>query len=47
VELRILAHVAGVDELLHAFQHGVDVHTLTASQVFQARRRAPPRELST
>ena len=34
VELRILAHLAGIDSLKTAFRDGVDVHTLTASQVF-------------
>jgi DNA polymerase-1 len=34
IELRILAHVADVDGLKEAFQKGVDIHALTASQVF-------------
>ena len=37
VELRILAHVAEVDQLVQAFHDKVDVHTLTASQVFGVR----------
>ena len=34
IELRILAHVAGVDTLKDAFREGIDIHALTASQVF-------------
>lgn len=34
IELRILAHVAGIDSLRNAFRDGVDIHALTASQVF-------------
>ena len=35
IELRILAHVAGVDALKEAFHDGLDIHRLTASQVFR------------
>ena len=34
IELRLLAHVAGIDTLRRAFFEGVDIHALTASQVF-------------
>ena len=34
IELRILAHVAGVAPLKQAFRAGIDIHALTASQVF-------------
>ena len=34
IELRLLAHVAGIDTLIDAFKSGEDIHALTASQVF-------------
>ncbi|MED5395664.1 MAG: DNA polymerase I [Pseudomonadota bacterium] len=34
IELRLLAHVAGIDALKKAFRDGQDIHALTASQVF-------------
>ena len=34
IELRLAAHVAGIDALKHAFQTGIDIHALTASEVF-------------
>jgi len=34
IELRLLAHLAGIDSLKEAFHQGKDVHALTASQVF-------------
>lgn len=34
IELRLLAHVSGDEHLINAFKSGVDVHTLTASKVF-------------
>lgn len=35
IELRLLAHVSGDEHLIEAFKSGVDVHTLTASKVFE------------
>ncbi len=34
IELRLLAHVAGIDALKEAFHRGLDIHAMTASQVF-------------
>lgn len=34
IELRLLAHVAGIDALKDAFRDGLDIHAMTASQVF-------------
>ena len=34
IELRILAHVTGDEELLKAYQHDEDIHTKTATQLF-------------
>ena len=34
IELRILAHVADIPELKQAFREGIDIHALTASEMF-------------
>ncbi len=34
IELRILAHVAGIDALKAAFRAGLDIHAMTASEMF-------------
>ena len=34
IELRVLAHISGDATLIHGFKENLDVHTLTASQVF-------------
>src|SRR5690606_32001507 len=49
IELRILAHVADIPALKQAFRDGIDIHAMTASQMFgvpldqmtpEVRRRA-------
>lgn len=35
IELRLLAHVSEDEHLIEAFNSGIDVHTLTASKVFE------------
>ncbi len=34
IELRVLSHIAGDTVMTEAFQRGMDIHTVTASQVF-------------
>ena len=34
IELRLLAHVAGIETLARAFRDGQDIHAMTASEVF-------------
>lgn len=34
IELRVLAHIADDKEMINAFNNNIDIHTLTASQVF-------------
>lgn len=34
IELRVLAHISGDDNMIHGFQSGEDIHAITASQVF-------------
>lgn len=34
IELRMLAHMANEETMIDAFQHGIDIHTKTAMQIF-------------
>ena len=34
IELRVLAHIAGIDQLKKAFADGLDIHAMTASEMF-------------
>lgn len=34
IELRLLAHLSGDENMINAFLSGIDIHTVTASQVF-------------
>ena len=34
IELRVLAHISGDENMINAFTSGTDIHTVTASQVF-------------
>jgi len=42
IELRVLAHIAGDRVMQEAFRSGMDIHTVTASQVFEV----PPEEVT-
>ena len=35
IELRIFAHLSGVNDLINAFKEGVDIHTKTAMDIFK------------
>lgn len=35
IELRVLAHISGDTNLINAFKHSSDIHTITASEVFK------------
>ncbi|MDA0662136.1 MAG: DNA polymerase I [Proteobacteria bacterium] len=34
IELRVLAHIAGIETLVQAFRDGLDIHAMTASEMF-------------
>ena len=45
IELRLLAHMSGDEAMIAGFNSGVDIHTVTASQVFSLPQDAVPPEL--
>lgn len=45
IELRLLAHLSGDENMINAFNSGVDIHTVTASQVFGVPIEEVTREL--
>ncbi|MBD5133872.1 MAG: DNA polymerase I [Clostridiales bacterium] len=45
IELRLLAHMSGDSAMIDGFNSGVDIHTVTASQVFGLPQDAVPPEL--
>ncbi len=40
IELRIMAHISGDENLLRAFAHGEDIHRATAAEIFGVERAA-------
>ena len=45
IELRLVAHVANIEGLKQAFQSGLDIHAMTASQVFGVPVEGMPSDL--
>ena len=45
IELRLLAHMSGDQAMIDGFNSGVDIHTVTASQVFSLPQDQVPPEL--
>ena len=45
IELRLLAHVSGDEHLINAFKSGEDVHTITASKVFDVKPKDVTKEM--
>ncbi|WP_421725478.1 DNA polymerase I [Bauldia sp.] len=45
IELRILAHIADIPELKQAFAEGLDIHAMTASEMFGVPVEGMPREV--
>jgi len=45
IELRLLAHISGDDNMRNAFKEGIDIHTATASRVFEVSKENVTLEL--
>jgi len=45
IELRLLAEIAGIAQLRNAFRDGLDIHALTASEMFGVPVKAMPAEV--
>ena len=45
IELRVLAHVADIPQLTQAFADGVDIHAMTASEMFSVPIEGMPSEV--
>ncbi len=45
IELRLLAHCSGDEALIEAFRSDVDIHTLTASKIFDVSKEAVTKEM--
>ncbi|HEY8948306.1 MAG TPA: DNA polymerase I [Rhizomicrobium sp.] len=45
IELRLLAHIADIPQLKKAFADGLDIHAMTASEIFNVPVKGMPREV--
>ncbi|MBV8594103.1 MAG: DNA polymerase I, partial [Caulobacteraceae bacterium] len=45
IELRLLAHIAGIEALRQAFAEGLDIHAMTASEMFGVPVKDMPAEI--
>jgi DNA polymerase-1 len=45
IELRLLAEIAGIEALQHAFREGLDIHAMTASEMFGVPVKDMPGEV--
>ncbi len=45
IELRVLAHIADIDNLKKAFAEGLDIHAMTASEMFNVPIRDMPADI--
>lgn len=45
IELRVLAHIAEIPQLKKAFEHGMDIHAMTASEMFGVPVKDMPAEV--